>query len=39
MSLPSAATFGKAVLMTAAAIALLKIIKPSLPASVQPYLP
>lgn len=39
MSLPSASTFGKALLMTAAAIAVLKIIKPALPVSVQPYLP
>lgn len=39
MSLPSLPAVGKAVVMTAIAVAILKIAKPMLPASVQAYLP
>lgn len=39
MSLPSASSIGKAVLMTAIAVAILKVAKPLVPASIQAYLP
>lgn len=39
MTLPSASAVGKAVLMTAAALVLIKIAKPYLPASVASLLP
>lgn len=39
MSLPSASAIGKAVLMTAVSLAILKAVKPMLPASVQTLLP
>ena len=39
MTLPSAEQVGKAVLMTAVAIAILKVAKPYLPTAIQNLLP